>query len=160
MSEKFGSAIEIGLYPREESEKKKWDNINDLVTVNESQYSFGKEDIQKQFFDSLNLNPKDKNKYKFYREEWYRRAKEFDPGDAPLAVVIELVSTCNLGCTMCYTITDEFQDSVVRPEFWGGLRIKPIQIEFWADGQYRLHDRFVWERELGEKFWNVRRLYP
>ena len=27
MSEKFGSATEIGLYPREESEKKKWDKI-------------------------------------------------------------------------------------------------------------------------------------
>ena len=123
MSEKFGSATKIGLYPREESEKKKWDNINYLVTVNESQYSFGKEDIQKQFFDSLNLNPKDKKKYKFYREEWYRRAKEFDPGDAPLAVVIELVSTCNLGCTMCYTITDEFQESVV-----GASRMLPWKI--------------------------------
>ena len=55
---------------------------------------------------------------------------------------------------------NEFKGSVVRPSFWGGIRIKPIQIEFWADGQYRLHDRFVWQRELGEKLWNVRRLYP
>ena len=54
----------------------------------------------------------------------------------------------------------KFKENVVRPEFWGGIRIKPIQIEFWADGQYRLHDRFVWERKLGEKVWNVRRLYP
>jgi len=55
---------------------------------------------------------------------------------------------------------NQFQKNVGRPDFWGGIRIKPIQIEFWADGQYRLHDRFLWERELGEKFWNVRRLYP
>ena len=54
----------------------------------------------------------------------------------------------------------KFKENVVRPEFWGGIRIKPIQIEFWADGQYRLHDRFVWERKLGEKVWDVRRLYP
>ena len=55
---------------------------------------------------------------------------------------------------------DQFEKNVGRPDFWGGIRIKPIQIEFWADGQYRLHDRFLWERELGEKFWSVRRLYP
>ena len=55
---------------------------------------------------------------------------------------------------------NQFEKNVGRPDFWGGIRIKPIQIEFWADGQYRLHDRFVWERELGEKSWSVRRLYP
>ncbi len=54
----------------------------------------------------------------------------------------------------------KFKENVMRPKFWGGIRIKPIQIEFWADGQYRLHDRFVWERKLGENVWNVRRLYP
>jgi len=55
---------------------------------------------------------------------------------------------------------NQFEKNVGRPDFWGGIRIKPIQIEFWADGQYRLHDRFLWERGLGEKSWSVRRLYP
>ena len=55
---------------------------------------------------------------------------------------------------------DQFEKNVGRPDFWGGIRIKPVQIEFWADGQYRLHDRFLWERKLGEKSWSVRRLYP
>ena len=55
---------------------------------------------------------------------------------------------------------NQFEKNVGRPDFWGGIRIKPIQIEFWADGQYRLHDRFLWERELGEKSWSVSRLYP
>ena len=55
---------------------------------------------------------------------------------------------------------NQFEKNVGRPDFWGGIRIKPVQIEFWADGQYRLHDRFLWERKLGEKSWNVRRLYP
>ncbi len=55
---------------------------------------------------------------------------------------------------------NQFEKNVGRPDFWGGIRIKPVQIEFWADGQYRLHDRFLWERKYGEKSWSVRRLYP
>ena len=45
MSEKFGSAKSLGIYPREESQKINWDKKNDMVTVNESQYSFGDEKI-------------------------------------------------------------------------------------------------------------------
>ncbi len=59
-----------------------------------------------------------------------------------------------------HSYKNQFETNVRRPDFWGGIRIKPIQIEFWADGQYRLHDRFLWERVLGEKSWSVRRLYP
>ena len=58
------------------------------------------------------------------------------------------------------TYQDKFKENVRRPDFWGGIRIKPVEIEFWADGQYRLHDRFVWEKDIGEKVWAVRRLYP
>ncbi|WP_425090678.1 pyridoxamine 5'-phosphate oxidase [Tropicimonas sp. S265A] len=47
-----------------------------------------------------------------------------------------------------------------RPPFWGGFRITPIEIEFWADGDYRLHDRFRWTRLKGEKSWNISRLNP
>ncbi|MGP9805704.1 pyridoxamine 5'-phosphate oxidase [Paracoccus sp. NSM] len=46
-----------------------------------------------------------------------------------------------------------------RPAFWGGYRIKPERIEFWADGAFRLHDRFVWERG-GDTGWRVQRLSP
>lgn len=47
-----------------------------------------------------------------------------------------------------------------RPSFWGGFRIMPIEIEFWSDGAFRLHDRFIWRRESLESAWEVQRLNP
>lgn len=47
-----------------------------------------------------------------------------------------------------------------RPSFWGGFRIAPVEIEFWADGEFRLHDRFVWRRENPKDPWDVQRLNP
>jgi pyridoxamine 5'-phosphate oxidase len=47
-----------------------------------------------------------------------------------------------------------------RPPFWGGLRIDPVEIEFWADGAFRLHDRFRWRRDEPGNGWDVRRLNP
>ncbi len=47
-----------------------------------------------------------------------------------------------------------------RPPFWGGYRIIPTEIEFWADGQHRLHDRFRWSRAKVENAWRIERLQP
>jgi len=47
-----------------------------------------------------------------------------------------------------------------RPPFWGGFRIVPVEIEFWADGAFRLHDRFVWRRQATDSPWEVQRLNP
>lgn len=47
-----------------------------------------------------------------------------------------------------------------RPPFWGGYRITPLEIEFWADGAFRLHDRFRWSRSDPAGAWDVIRLNP
>jgi len=47
-----------------------------------------------------------------------------------------------------------------RPPFWGGFRINPVEIEFWADGAHRLHDRFKWSRSDPSSNWLISRLYP
>jgi pyridoxamine 5'-phosphate oxidase len=47
-----------------------------------------------------------------------------------------------------------------RPPFWGGYRVAPLEIELWADGAYRLHDRFRWTRAAPGRPWSVVRLSP
>ncbi|NND40448.1 MAG: pyridoxamine 5'-phosphate oxidase, partial [Silicimonas sp.] len=36
----------------------------------------------------------------------------------------------------------------------------PVEIEFWADGAHRLHDRFQWRRVTVADDWTVQRLNP
>ncbi|KIC37431.1 pyridoxamine 5'-phosphate oxidase [Leisingera sp. ANG-M7] len=47
-----------------------------------------------------------------------------------------------------------------RPPFWGGYRLVPVEIEFWADGAFRLHDRFRWRRDDASAAWQINRLNP
>ncbi|WP_371153595.1 pyridoxamine 5'-phosphate oxidase [Jannaschia sp. 2305UL9-9] len=58
-------------------------------------------------------------------------------------------------------VTATHGTSPARPPFWGGFRIRPTEMEFWADGPFRLHDRFRWTRgHPGQGEWNVARLSP
>lgn len=47
---------------------------------------------------------------------------------------------------------------VVRPAHWSGFRLVPSSMEFWKDGQYRLHDRVRFTR--ADAGWTSARLYP
>ena len=57
-------------------------------------------------------------------------------------------------------LTVELGTNPPRPHFWGGFKITPIEIEFWADGEARLHNRFRWSRSDTKSKWNVCRLQP
>ena len=57
-------------------------------------------------------------------------------------------------------ITAQHGPNPKRPPFWGGYRITPLEIEFWADGAFRLHDRFRWHRQAVDAAWDVTRLNP
>ncbi|GAA5847300.1 hypothetical protein JCM5353_004229 [Sporobolomyces roseus] len=48
------------------------------------------------------------------------------------------------------------------PPFWGGVRIVPFEVEFWAGRPSRLHDRFRYTREEGDEVaeWKIERLSP
>lgn len=47
-----------------------------------------------------------------------------------------------------------------RPKYWGGFKIKPIEIELWADGEDRLHNRFRYTGGSTNQKWNSQRLFP
>jgi len=49
---------------------------------------------------------------------------------------------------------------VPRPPYWSGFRVKPLEIEFWKSGAFRLHDRFVFRRDEDGAGWEKTRLYP
>ncbi len=51
---------------------------------------------------------------------------------------------------------------VPRPPHWSGFRVRPLRIEFWQDGPFRLHDRLVYSADEIEKSgqWNTERLFP
>lgn len=49
---------------------------------------------------------------------------------------------------------------IPRPDYWSGFRIRPIEMEFWRDGTFRLHDRLVFRRAQPEGDWTTARLYP
>ena len=51
-------------------------------------------------------------------------------------------------------------DTVPRPPHWSGFRLIPVQLEFWADGAFRLHDRVRFTRDTADGPWSRMRLYP
>ena len=54
----------------------------------------------------------------------------------------------------------EHGDTPPRPPHWGGYRVVPVEVEFWADGASRLHDRFKWLRASKTASWDIQRLNP
>jgi pyridoxamine 5'-phosphate oxidase len=50
--------------------------------------------------------------------------------------------------------------TVPRPPHWHGYRLAPLEIEFWRDRPFRLHDRLVYRRENLESAWQTTKLFP
>ncbi|MFT4937063.1 MAG: pyridoxamine 5'-phosphate oxidase [Paraglaciecola sp.] len=48
---------------------------------------------------------------------------------------------------------------VPLPDFWGGYRVLPHEIEFWQGGEHRLHDRFMYRKNANDS-WQIERLMP
>ena len=50
--------------------------------------------------------------------------------------------------------------NIIRPPHWHGWRVKPLYIEFWEDGAFRLHDRRRFHRARTGARWKSERLCP
>ncbi len=50
--------------------------------------------------------------------------------------------------------------NVPRPPHWSGFRVVPVEIEFWHDRPYRLHDRMRFTRASAGEAWEKTRIYP
>jgi pyridoxamine 5'-phosphate oxidase len=48
--------------------------------------------------------------------------------------------------------------TIKRPENWGGYLVKPVKFEFWQGRESRLHDRILFEKENND--WLISRLAP
>jgi pyridoxamine 5'-phosphate oxidase len=49
---------------------------------------------------------------------------------------------------------------IPRPAHWSGFRVAPLEIEFWHDRPFRLHERIVFRRQVADQPWNKIRIYP
>lgn len=51
------------------------------------------------------------------------------------------------------------QENIPRPPYWKGFRVKPDYFEFWIDGDFRLHQRYLYQPD-GKGGWTTKMLYP
>jgi pyridoxamine 5'-phosphate oxidase len=49
-------------------------------------------------------------------------------------------------------------NNVPRPPYWSGWRLIPNEIEFWVDGEGRIHERLIYKNTGGK--WSKEILYP
>jgi pyridoxamine 5'-phosphate oxidase len=57
-------------------------------------------------------------------------------------------------------LESKYDEDIPRPMFWGGFALKPDEFEFWEDGDFRLHDRFVLKPTALKNEWTAKRYYP
>jgi len=57
---------------------------------------------------------------------------------------------------------DEFdgQETFAKPDYWGGYILRPLALEFWQAGTYRLHERVRLTRSDLSDGWQQTPLYP
>ncbi|GMK57422.1 hypothetical protein CspeluHIS016_0402560 [Cutaneotrichosporon spelunceum] len=89
------------------------------------------------------LKEVDDRGFLFYTNYESRKAHELESGHAALSFYWREVSR-----------------QVSCPPHWGGYRVVPTEIEFWAGQPSRLHDRFVYTRPDTTSTWTVERRAP
>lgn len=51
--------------------------------------------------------------------------------------------------------------AVPRPDFWSGFRVRAERFEFWQEGKFRLHKRYMFTPQEHDRIeWQVQQLFP
>ena len=70
------------------------------------------------------------------------------------------ISSRELLMTQFHQMKEKFaKKEIPLPDFWGGFKVMPHQIEFWQGGEDRLHDRFEYTKQA-DNSWTTQRLMP
>ena len=72
----------------------------------------------------------------------------------PLASIEQLQEACRIADAQYPG------DEVPLPDHWTGFCLVPGQIEFWQEGEHRLHERIRFSRAAESAAWQCERLYP
>lgn len=100
------------------------------------------------------VSPAESDAYFASRHRGSRIASSASLQSRPLASRAELVNRVE-------ALTAEIgEGDVSRPDHWAGFRLVPTMMEFWKDGEYRLHDRVRFTRDAATSPWQSNRLYP
>jgi MoaA/NifB/PqqE/SkfB family radical SAM enzyme len=122
-------------------------NLN--IPINKGNYTLEKPDREELFQKYLSEGWEEK--YKEYRQNWIKFAKEKFISEYPLLVDAELSTVCNLKCPMCYTITEEYKKNITA-EFMDFNLFKKIIDEIACKvpalrlslrGEPTLHPKFI-----------------
>jgi pyridoxamine 5'-phosphate oxidase len=117
-----------------------WEKLNRQIRIEGKAFAVSDEDADK-YFDSRPLKSR--------LGAWISKQSR------PMESGIDLFkNTLNYGAKMGIK-------KITRPPFWSGFRVRAKNIEFWQDGNSRLHDRFLFFRDdYDSNNWKKTRLYP
>jgi pyridoxamine 5'-phosphate oxidase len=97
------------------------------------------------------LDPADVDAY------FYSRSRDSQIG-AAVSQQSRALGSRELLESQVHQFAEEHPAAIPRPPYWKGYCIYPEQIEFWINGENRLHNRFLFTRDAGG--WQSTRLYP
>jgi pyridoxamine 5'-phosphate oxidase len=97
------------------------------------------------------LSPEDADEYFHSRSRKSQISAAISQQSRPLASRDELERKAQ-------AYAEQFPGVIPRPDYWRGFVVAPQRIEFWEDGEHRLHNRVVFTRSGDD--WTKERLYP